>query len=145
MKIPRPAVPLGVTLIILTGMVLPAAGAAGARTEKAKYAGFGYIDAGGAEIRNHCARIQGRNTGGACFTPQSDERRVRVRVEDETGMEVAAILVRHGKRDVAFCGSMESAIRIPEGKELAVVVNAVGCRGGGDSPTQGTIIANFSR
>lgn len=116
------------------------------RTEKAEYIGFGEARTPLIEIYNQCSRIDGDNAGGsACFTPKVGERRVRVTVEDESGVDVGGRLVRRGMRDVNFCGATRGAVRIPEGKELVVFVKFGGCGAAASVPTQGEIVAKFSR
>jgi hypothetical protein len=114
------------------------------RTETADYTGFAYTNAGPAEIYGYCSSVNGEYTGGsACFTPRPDERHVRITVEDETGLDVAALLVRKGMRDVAFCGSTDGPVRIPARKEFAVAVSSGGCGGGPGAPTKGVITVTF--
>ncbi len=138
---------LAMVVGLLAFAVTPSiASTAASRTEKAAYTGFGELRTPLIEIYNQCSRINGESAGGsACFTPKVGERRVRVTVEDESGVDVAARLVRRGMREVNFCGATRGAVTIPQGKELVVFVKFGGCSGAASIPTQGVIVAKFSR
>lgn len=124
---------------------LAGSGFAGAlpRIEKEEYVGGGYLQAAGVSVHNYCAGIAERSFGSACFVPRKGEQRVHVIVEDDAGLDVAAVLVRRGMRDVEFCGSTPGAVAIPQGREFAVVLRYGEC--GTATPTFGAITVEFFR
>jgi hypothetical protein len=134
---------MAISLVLVAALGGSVSARSSSRVEKAEYVGGGYLQAGPASIHSICNRVTERRIGGACFAPKTGERSVRVTVEDEAGVDVAAVLVRRGMRDVEFCGSTNGRVRIPEGKQFDVVLRYAEC--GGAMPTLGVIAVKFFR
>jgi hypothetical protein len=134
---------MALSLVLVAALGGSVSASSSTRVEKAEYVGGGYLQAGPAYVHSACNRVTERKVGGACFIPKAGERSVRVTVEDDAGVDVAAVLVRRGMRDVEFCGSTNGAVRIPEGKQFDVVLQYAEC--GGATPTLGVITVDFHR
>ena len=146
--VPRFASAAGLAVAVLA--TLPAA-ASSARSAEQPFTGFS--SASGPVSIDGSQHVLGGPLQPATFTTRRTERFVTVRVIDETGMPVAAVLAEAASADAMvggeaelarFCGATPKPVRLSHpGRGLVVrLVAGPGCSGA-SVPTTGRVLATF--
>jgi hypothetical protein len=136
---------IGLAVISLLGTAALPAGAAKSRVETFEYSGVGQIegDSIGVWVGGFCVQ-QACFDGSTEYKTLKNEKAVSVKIVDDQGAKVRAIVYQNKGIYRDFCGS-SGKLPIQGGKRLDIWISANPCGAAPDGlpPTQGTITTTF--